>query len=143
VAGAAGLGKACELAQSSLNDFNTRVRRLRDRLEKTLLESVEDTFVNGDRKNRMPHVMNLSFDQVHGEALLVALDFAGIAVSTGAACHSGAVSPSHVLTAMRLPNERLSSAIRISLSRLNTQEEIEYAEKVIPRAVRRARRSDL
>ncbi len=87
----------------------------------------------------MPHVMNLSFEKVHGEALLVALDFAGIAVSTGAACHSGSVSPSHVLTAMNLPGDRISSALRISLGRLNTQAEIDYACEVIPKAVSRAR----
>jgi len=139
VAGIVGLGKACELASRSLEDFRGRIGRLRDRLEETLLSEIPGAEVNGGRNNRMPHVLNISFEGVHGEALLVALDFAGIAVSTGAACHSGAVSPSHVLTAMSLPDDRLSSAIRLSLGRFNTAEEIDYACEVIPRTVQRAR----
>jgi len=139
VAGIVGLGKACELAQESLEDFGSRTRGLRDRLEKALLSAIPRTFVNGSQENRMPHVMNLSFEKVHGEAILVALDSAGIAISTGAACHSGAVSPSHVLDAMNLPIERITSALRISLGRLNTEKEIDYACEVIPETVSRAR----
>lgn len=141
VAGIIGLGKACEMAVSSLDEFRDRTRKMRDRLENYLLKTLPGVFRNGDSGNRLPHVANLSFDNTHGEALLVALDAEGIAVSTGAACHSGAVSPSHVLSAMNLPETRISSALRISLGRFNTEEDIDYALQVIPEKVIRARRA--
>jgi cysteine desulfurase len=141
VAGIVGLGKACELAKNGTEYFNHEIRAMRDRLETSLLSQIPNSFVNGDRNNRMPHVMNLSFEGVHGEAILVALDSAGIAVSTGAACHSGSVSPSHVLTAMNLPEERIASALRISLGRLTSNDEISYASQIIPKVVSRARKA--
>lgn len=139
VAGIVGLGAACELAGQALSELDGRVRDLRDRFEKTVLEQVEGTVVNGHVGARMPHVSNLSFRGVEGEALLIALDFQGIAVSTGAACSSGALEPSHVLTAMQLDRERIQGAIRFSLSRMTREEEIDYVLEVLPQVVARMR----
>ncbi len=139
VPGIAGLGEACQLAGASLEDFDSRVRNLRDQLERGILESVPDTLVNGTRDRRMPHVTNISFLGLEGEALLIALDFQGIAVSTGAACSSGSLAPSHVLTAMGLERSRVQGAIRFSLSRMTTKEDIDYVLNTLPPTVARMR----
>ncbi len=139
VPGIAGLGEACHLAGASLEDFNTRVRNLRDQLERGILENVPDSLVNGTRDRRMPHVTNISFLGLEGEALLIGLDFQGIAVSTGAACSSGSLAPSHVLTAMGLERSRIQGAIRFSLSRMTTQEDIDYVLDALPPMVARMR----
>ncbi len=139
VPGIVGLGEACRLAAQAIEDFKVRVRELRDRLEAGLLERVPDTLVNGTTRHRMPHVSNLSFIGLEGETLLIGMDFQGIAVSTGAACSSGSLAPSHVLTAMKLGKERIQSAIRFSLSRLTTDEDIDYVLEVLPPLVARMR----
>ena len=139
VPGIVGLGKACELAAAQHEAFTRRVAGLRDRLEKGIQENIDGVKINGIGQSRLPHVTNMSFEGVEGEALLVALDFQGIAVSTGAACASGSISPSHVLTAMGLPDNLIRGSIRFSLSRLSTDEEVDYVLDVLPGIVRRMR----
>jgi len=139
VPGVVGLGKACELGQLGLDDFDLRVRKLRDKLEAGIIEAVPDTIVNGSVSSRMPHVSNISFQGIEGEALLISLDLQGIAVSTGAACASGSLEPSHVLRAMKISSSRVDSAIRFSLSRMNSDEDIDHALKVVPETVERMR----
>jgi cysteine desulfurase len=139
VSGAVGLGEACEIALASLDDFKTRVRGLRDRLESGILASVSDTSVNGTRVERAPHVTNISFRGVEGEALLISLDFQGVAVSTGSACSSGALEPSHVLRALGVSRDLIHGSLRFSLSRMNQDEEVDYLLEVIPKTVSRMR----
>lgn len=139
VPGIVGMGKACELAAQHLEDFGTRIGALRDRLEQEVLERIPGTVLNGRGAKRAPHVSNISFPGLRGEALLVALDFRGVAVSTGAACSSGAVSASHVLTAMGLDDRVIDSAIRFSLSRMTTEEDIEYVLEILPEVIGRMR----
>ena len=140
VAGAVGLGAACRLAGTSMGEFGLRVRNLRDRLENGLLQQLPRLEVNGSRRRRLPHVSNLSFEGLEGEALLIALDFKGIAISTGAACASGSMEPSHVLLAMKLPRSRVQSALRFSLSRLTQDDDIDYVLETVPEVVNRMRR---
>ena len=139
VPGIVGLGKAAALARAGLADFDHRVRSLRDRLETGLLERIPQARINGSTLRRMPHTTNLSFRGVEGEALLISLDLQGIAVSTGAACSSGSLEPSHVLKAMGFRNRRVESALRLSLSRMTTEEEITTALDVLPGTIRRMR----
>lgn len=139
VPGIVGFGKACELAVERQEEFVANVSLLRDRLEHGILQSIDSVQVNGAGQKRLPHVTNISFEGVEGEALLVALDFQGIAVSTGAACASGSISPSHVLTAMGLPDRLTRGSIRFSLSRLTTGEEIDHVLDVLPGIVQRMR----
>ena len=139
VSGAVGLGEACRVARQNLAEAAPRMSRLRDRLEEGILKSVPDTVVNGCPENRTPQTSNISFLGAQGESLLMALDLQGIAVSTGAACHAGTVSASHVLTAMRLSRETLQGAIRFSLSRFTTEDEIDRTLKVLPGVVERVR----
>ncbi len=137
VPGIVGMGKACQLAAQHLEDFQTRIGALRDQLERGVLERIPGAVLNGQGAKRAPHVSNISFPGLRGEALLVALDFRGIAVSTGAACSSGAVSASHVLTAMGLDTPLIDSAIRFSLSRMTTEEDIEYVLEILPEVIGR------
>ena len=139
VPGIVGLGRACLLAQQALEDFDTRVRGLRDRLEETILQQIPQTVVNGSRSQRSTHLTNISFPEVEGEALLIALDIQGVAVSTGSACSSGTVEPSHVLTALGCRPARRDSAIRFSLSRMNDEKDIDYLLQVLPATVERMR----
>ncbi len=132
VPGIVGFGKACQIAGRKLAFMDSDIRALRDRLETGLLERVPRTVLNGSRGNRLPHVCNISFCGLQGESLLVSMDFQGISVSTGAACASGSVSPSHVLVAMGLPEERVQGAIRFSLGRFTRAEEIAYTLRVVP-----------
>lgn len=112
---------------------------LRDRLERKILAEVDETFVNGEGAPRVPNTTNISFDNVDGESLLISLDLQGLAVSTGAACSSGAIEPSHVLTAMGLPRDRARSSIRFSLGKQNTKEEVDRAFSLVTNAVTRLR----
>ncbi len=141
VPGAVGLGKACELALKEMEDASARMKRLRDRLESGILAAVPDAVVNGNRQTRTPQTSNISFLGAEGEALLMAFDLEGIAVSTGAACHSGEATASHVLTAMRLPKERIQGAIRFSLGKRTSEEEIESVLSVLPALVDRVRKA--
>ena len=133
VAGIIALGKACELARQSMDDENTRVRRLRDRLEEKILASCPDSFVNGDRQMRLPNTLNISFEFIEGESILMMLDQFGICASSGSACTSGSLEPSHVLRAMGVPFTAAHGSMRFSLSRYNTEEEIDFvADKIGP-----------
>ena len=134
-----GLGQACQLARDGLDDFNTRVRGLRDQLEKAILNGIPDTVTNGSRKDRLPNLCNFSFRFIEGEALLIALDFQEVAVSTGSACSSGSLEPSHVISAIGHDSELVHSAIRFSLSRMTSQEDIDYLRRVLPETVERMR----
>ena len=139
VAGIAGLGKAAELAMMRMNEDGQRLAALRDRLEKELLERVPYARVNGSRAHRMPNTTNLTFPFAEGESMVIALDLQGIACSTGAACSSGAVKPSHVLTAIGLAPEDARATLRLSLGHQTTNEEIDYALDTIPPVIERLR----
>ena len=134
-----GLGKACELAQKHLNEENTRVRSLRDYLEMKLLEKIPNTLVNGDRKNRLPNTTSLSFEYVEGESILLLLSDLGICASSGSACTSGSLEPSHVLRAMGVPFTAAHGSIRFSLSIYSTKEEMDYIIEHLPPIIQRLR----
>jgi cysteine desulfurase len=135
VAGIVGLGKAAELASNSLAGDANHVSTLRDALEQGLLERVPQARVNGGHAPRTPNTTNIMFTGIEGEALVIALDLKGLACSVGAACSSGAVEPSHVLTAIGLSREEAKSSLRFSLGRRSTEPEIQFALDVIPAAV--------
>ena len=138
--GLVGLGVAAGLARREQASERDRLESLRNRLEQGILERVPGTAVNGTATARVPNTTNISFDRVEAESLLIALDLEGIAVSTGSACSSGTLEPSHVLTAMGLGNGRAQSSLRFSLGRGNTQAEIERVLDVLPGAVDKLRR---
>jgi cysteine desulfurase len=136
VAGIVGLGKAAEIAYESLaNGEVARLQGILDHLETAIQEQVEEIGVNSAGAPRVPTTTNIYFDHIEGEALVIALDLKGLAVSTGAACSSGAIEPSHVLTAMGLKPERARASLRFSLGKQNTQEEAEFALSLIPATV--------
>ena len=139
VAGIVGLGKAAEIARQSLANDAKRLSMLRDQLEHGLLHRVPHARINAARAPRTPNTANLVFPGVEGEALLIALDLKGLACSTGAACSSGAVEPSHVLTAIGLPAEDARASLRFSLGRHTTQAEIDFALQVMPGVVAQLR----
>jgi cysteine desulfurase len=140
VAGIVGLGRASELAAVALKDGTMeRVASLRDRLEHGIVARVEDCSVNGGEAPRVPNTTNFQFDNLEGEALVIALDLKGLAVSGGSACMSGATEPSHVLTAMGLVSTRARASLRFSLTKLNTEDEVEAALEIVPAAVTRLR----
>ncbi len=133
VASIVGLGQACELAGKNIEQENNKVKLLRDKLEKAILKTCPDCRVNGDRENRLPNTTNISFEYIEGEAILLMLDKHGICASSGSACTSGSLEPSHVLRAMGVPFTAAHGSIRFSLSRYNTEKEIDYAiEKILP-----------
>jgi len=134
-----GLGKACELTREHLQEENGLVRALRDKLEEGLLRDCLDAHVNGDREIRLPNTTNISFDYVEGEAILLLLDRLGICASSGSACTSGSLEPSHVLRAMGVPFTSVHGSIRFSLSRYNTAEEIDTVIREMPGIIRRLR----
>ncbi|MBV8053489.1 MAG: cysteine desulfurase [Acidobacteriaceae bacterium] len=140
VPGIVGLGRAAEIAKAALGRGElTQMAATRDRMEREILRNVEATSVNGVNAPRVPNTTNICFEGVEGEALQIALDLKGLAVSTGAACSSGAIEPSHVLTAMGLPADRARASIRFSLGKQNTTEEAEFANELIPQVVTRLR----
>ncbi len=131
--GIVALGKAAEIARGAFARGDVeRMAALRDRLEKTVLAQVESAGVNGAGTPRVPNTSNLWFDYIEGEALVIALDLKGVAVSTGAACSSGAIEPSHVLTAMSLSGDRARASIRFSLGKQNTAEDVDYLLELLP-----------
>jgi len=134
-----GLGVGARLAAKKLTSEADRVAGLRDRLEEGILQSVSGTAINGVRSPRVPNTTNISFDRVEAESLLIALDLEGIAVSTGSACSSGTLEPSHVLRAMGLPAHRTQNSLRFSLGSLSTAEEVERVIEVLPRLVEKLR----
>ncbi len=139
VAGIVGFGKASDLARKSLAEDAHCMIALRDKLEQGLVQRVPHSRVNGGGASRTPNTTNLLFPGVEGEALLIALDLKGLACSTGAACSSGAVEPSHVLTAIGLPPEEARASLRFSLGRHTLEKEIEFALQVVPAAVEQLR----
>ena len=139
VPGIVGLGKAAELARKNLQADCARITTLRNRLEDALLAACGDARVNGNRAQRVSNTSNISFHAAGGEALVIALDLQGIACSTGAACSSGAVGPSHVLLAIGLSPDEARSSLRLSLGRMTTAEEIDQAIAAIPQSVERLR----
>jgi cysteine desulfurase len=134
-----GLGKACELAKKHLDDENTRVKALRDYLEQKLLEKIPNTLVNGDRQNKLPNTVSVSFEYVEGESILLLLSDLGICASSGSACTSGSLEPSHVLRAMGVPFTAAHGSIRFSLSIYNTKEEMDYIIEHLPPIIQRLR----
>lgn len=139
VAGLVGLGKACELAAEQIETENTKVRDLRDHLERTIVKVVPDARVNGHPDLRLPNTSNISFDYIEGEGILLLMDRLGIGASSGSACTSGSLEPSHVLKAMGIPFIAAHGSIRFSLSRYNTLSEIDYTIAAMPRIVQRLR----
>ena len=134
-----GLGKACELAKKNMEDENTRVKALRDYLEKRILETIPNVLVNGDRNHKLPNTVSVSFEYVEGESILIMLSDLGICASSGSACTSGSLEPSHVLRAMGVPFTAAHGSIRFSLSIYNTKEEMDYILEHLPRIVARLR----
>jgi cysteine desulfurase len=140
VPGIIGLGKAAELAREALERGDlARMSAMRDRIEQTILSAVDATGVNGEGAPRVPNTTNIHFDYIEGEALVIALDLKGLAVSTGAACSSGAIEPSHVLTAMGLPPEIARASLRFSLGKQSTADDIQFALDLVPQTVARLR----
>jgi cysteine desulfurase len=139
VAAVAGLGVAAQLAFSKMGAEAARVAGLRDRLETGILREVPGTTVNGSRENRVPNTTNISFDRVEAESLLIALDLEGVAVSTGSACSSGTLEPSHVLRAMGLPTHRTQNSLRFSLGMFSTEAEVDRVVAILPSIVEKLR----
>jgi|SRR5579864_2001090 len=140
VPGIVGLGKAAEMAKQSMERGEDRnLAGLRDRLEQEILAQVEDAGVNGDGAPRVPNTTNIYFDAIEGEALVIALDLKGLAISTGAACSAGAIEPSHVLIAMGLRPDRARASIRFSLGKQTTADDIDFALALVPHTVARLR----
>jgi cysteine desulfurase len=138
--GIVAFGKACELMKEEVGTKSREIEFLRSKLIEGILKEVGQVRLNGHPEERLPNTLNLSFEYVEAESLLIALDLAGIAVSAGSACSSGATEPSHVLLAMGVPPESCQSALRISLGRENTEEEIDYALSIMPGIVDKLRK---
>ncbi len=134
-----GLGKAAELALEYMNDEQTRVRALRDRLEDGILQRVANCFVTGDVEHRLPNTANIAFEYIEGEGILLMLNKAGIAASSGSACTSGSLEPSHVLRAMKVPYTAAHGAIRFSFSRENTEEDVDRVIEAVPSIIAKLR----
>jgi len=134
-----GLGRASELAADHLKEENTRVMKMRDRLEKELLESIPNAMVNGDRKNRLPNTTSISFEYVEGESILLLMNAVQICASSGSACTSGSLEPSHVLRAMGVPFTAAHGSIRFSLSVYNTEEDVDHVIQHLPPIIQRVR----
>jgi cysteine desulfurase len=139
VASICALGKAAELARQNIAEENIKVRQMRDRLEKGLLESIPYTFVNGDTLSRLPNTTNISFEYIEGESILLLLDQHGICASSGSACTSGSLQPSHVLRSMGVPFTAAHGSVRFSLSRYNTDAEIDKILEVMPAIINKLR----
>jgi cysteine desulfurase len=140
VPGIVALGKAAELAREAFSRGDLeQMSRMRDRLEQTILSQVESTSVNGQGAPRVPNTSSIYFECIEGEALVIALDLKGVAVSTGAACSSGAIEPSHVLTAMGMSPERARGSLRFSLGKQNTPEDVDFALSLLKDSVGRLR----
>jgi cysteine desulfurase len=140
VPGIVALGKAAELAMQGFErGDDKKMSALRDRLQQGILAQVEEAAVNGEGAPRVPNTSNIYFDHIEGEAMVISLDLKGLAVSTGAACSSGAIEPSHVLTAMGLRADRARASIRFSLGKQNSDEDIDFTLALVPEAVARLR----
>jgi cysteine desulfurase len=134
-----GLGKACQLANRSLEGENERVKALRDKLEKGILQTIPKVLINGSQKERLGNTLSISFEYIEGESILLLLNKLGICASSGSACTSGSLEPSHVLRAMGVPFTAAHGSIRFSLSTYNTEEEIDYVLEHLPPIIARLR----
>ena len=141
VASIVGFGRAAELAMEHFREVNTRIRGLRDRLEETILKTVPHTLRNGASEPRLPNTSNIAFDLVEAEAVLMLLDQAGICASSGSACTTGSLEPSHVLTAMGIQPSRAKGCVRLSLGIYNTDEEVDYLLKHLGPVISKLRSS--
>ena len=139
VASLVGLGAAAELAKANMEKENTFVRSLRDTLEQGVVATIKDVRINGDVANRLPNTTNISFEYIEGESILMLLDQFGICASSGSACTTGSLEPSHVLRAMALPYTAAHGAIRFSFSRYNTMEEVQFTLEKLPPIIARLR----
>jgi cysteine desulfurase len=139
VPGLIGMGVAASIALHKMPEETTRLAALRNRLEDGILRAVPNTDVNGARDARVPNTTNISFERIEAESLLIALDLEGVAVSTGSACSSGTLEPSHVLRAMGLPSHRAQNSIRFSLGASNTEEQIDHVISILPKIVTKLR----
>ena len=139
VAAIAGMGVAARLAMAKMTEEAARLAALRDQLEQRILQTVPGTAINGDPDTRVPNTSNISFDRIEAESLLIALDLEGVAVSTGSACSSGTLEPSHVLKAMGLPAHRTQNSIRFSLGTANTEADVDRVVAVLPGVVDKLR----
>ena len=134
-----GLGKACELAAARMTVENARVRLLRDKLEQGLLAAIPNSLRNGHPANRLPNTSNISFEYVEGEAILLHLNALGVCASSGSACTSGSLEPSHVMRAMGVPFTAAHGSIRFSLSSYNTEDEIDFVLAHLPPIIEKLR----
>jgi cysteine desulfurase len=134
-----GLGKACEEAMNDMFDENNRVRQLRDKLETGIRSAVSHTYINGNPRWRLPNTSNIGFEFIEGEAILLHLSAAGIAASSGSACTSGSLEPSHVLMAMEVPFSYAHGSVRFSLSKYTTESEVDYVIRVVPPIIQKLR----
>ena len=139
VASIIGLGKSTELAAAHLSDNNDHVEQLRDKLENEILKRVPNTIINGDRNHRLPNTTSIAFEYVEGESILLMMDEFGICASSGSACTSGSLEPSHVLRAMGVPFTAAHGSVRFSLSKYNTEEEIDFIIEKLPPIIERLR----
>jgi cysteine desulfurase len=139
VASIIGLGKASEMALADLNQMSTRIKKMRDKLENALVNTVPNTMINGDKKQRLPNTTSIGFEFVEGEAILLMMDEFGICASSGSACTSGSLEPSHVLRAMGVPFTAAHGSIRFSLSTYNTEGEIDFIIEKVPPIIKRLR----
>lgn len=139
VPGIIGLGKTCEIAQREMENESKRLTSLRESLFKGIMEKIPHVQLNGHPTNRLSTTLNMSFKYVEGESLLINLDLKGVAISTGSACSSGTLEPSHVLSAMKIPPEVIHGSLRFSLGRFNKEEDIDYVLEVLPPIVEKMR----
>ena len=139
VPGIVGLGKACELLTQELETEAKRLKTLRDKLIDGILDKIPYSILNGSREHRLPGNVNISFEFVEGESILLLLDSKGICASSGSACTSGSLDPSHVLLAIGLPHEKAHGSLRLSLGMFNTEEEVDYILKELPPIIERLR----
>ena len=139
IASIIGMGKAAELSLAHLAEEQNQVRFLRDKLEKTVLETIPAVRVNGDVEHRLPNTANISFEYIEGESILMLLDMDGICASSGSACTTGSLEPSHVMRAMGVPYTAAHGAIRFSFSRYNTEAEVDFTLSKLPGVIERLR----
>jgi cysteine desulfurase len=139
VAGIVGFGKACQLAEQGMANYKTEVRKLRDMLQGRITSEIDDVIVNGSGQPRLANTLNTSFKNCASGAMVQELDEKGIAVSAHSACHSGDLDPSHVLRAMKIPETHIHGTLRISLSRFNTEQEVDEFLNILPRVVAKSR----
>jgi cysteine desulfurase len=139
VTGIVGLGKAAELALAEMNEEEKRIRPIRDRLQKAIIEIIPESFVNGDTENKLYNTLNVSIKYIEGESILAMLDGEGFSLSSGSACSSKSLEPSHVLLALGLKHEDAHGSLRISLGKYNTEEDAARLLEVLPPIVERLR----